>query len=55
MTLYSPLKYQVMLGAGEPSAVQEMVASFPSSAVTLTGGCISIGTEAAIIEMLHFV
>ena len=45
----SPLKYQVTLGAGDPSAVQVMVASFPSRAVTLVGGWIRIGTEAGII------
>ena len=42
-----PLKYQVMLGAGAPSAVQEMVASLPSSAVKLAGGSMRIGTDAA--------
>ena len=43
----SPLKNQVMLGAGAPSAVQLMVASFPSKAVKLDGGEIRIGTDAA--------
>ena len=42
-----PLKYQVMLGAGAPSAVQEMVASLPSSAVKFAGGSMRIGTDAA--------
>ena len=42
-----PLKYQVMLGAGAPSAVHEMVASFPSSAVKFAGGSMRIGTDAA--------
>ena len=41
-----PLKYQVMFGAGDPSAVQVIVASFPSSAVRLAGGWIRIGIEA---------
>ena len=36
-----------MLGAGAPSAVQLMVASFPSKAVKLDGGEIRIGTDAA--------
>ena len=43
----SPLKNQVMLGAGAPSAVQVMVASLPSNAVRLEGGEIRIGTDAA--------
>lgn len=42
----SPLKNQVMLGAGAPSAVHEMVASLPSRAVKFDGGEIRIGTEA---------
>ena len=42
-----PLKNQVMLGAGAPSAVQVMVASLPSKAVRLEGGEIRIGTDAA--------
>ena len=36
-----------MLGAGAPSAVHEMVASFPSSAVKFAGGSMRIGTDAA--------
>lgn len=35
-----------MFGAGEPSAVQGMVASLPSRAVWLEGGWIRIGVEA---------
>ena len=44
--VYLPLKNQVMFGAGEPSAVQDIVASFPSSAVKLEGGWIRMGIEA---------
>ena len=40
------MKNQVMLGAGAPSAVHEMVASLPSRAVKFDGGEIRIGTEA---------
>ena len=46
MIVFLPLKYQVMLGAGAPSAVHEMVASLPSSAVRFAGGSIRIGTDA---------
>ena len=42
-----PLKYQVMLGAGAPSALQDIVASLPSSAVRFAGGWMRMGTEAA--------
>lgn len=38
-----------MLGAGDPSAVHEMVASFPSRAVRFAGGWIRMGTEAESI------
>ena len=49
----SPLKNQVMLGAGAPSAVQLMVASFPSKAVRLEGGEIRIGTDAANDDVMN--
>ncbi len=42
----SPSRYQVMLGAGAPSASQAMVASIPSRAVTFCGGLIITGEEA---------
>ena len=44
--MYKPLKNHVILGAGAPSAVQEMVASLPSRAVRLPGGEMRIGTDA---------
>ena len=42
-----------MLGAGAPSAVQLMVASFPSKAVKLDGGEIRIGTDAANDDVMN--
>ena len=47
------MKNQVMLGAGAPSAVQLMVASFPSKAVRLEGGEIRIGTDAANDDVMN--
>ena len=44
-----------MLGAGEPSAVQVIVASLPSSAVRLEGGWISIGIEAENTFLLEII
>ncbi len=41
-----PLRYQVMLGAGAPSAAQGMVASLPSVAVMFDGAFVSTGAEA---------
>ena len=43
---HSPLKYQVMFGAGAPSALHEMVASFPSQAVKFWGGFTKTGDDA---------
>merc|ERR1719208_341165 len=48
-----PLKYQVMLGAGAPSAVHEMVASLPSSAVKFAGGSIRIGTDVLTLSQVY--
>lgn len=47
-----------MFGAGDPSAVQDIVASLPSSAVKLEGGWIRMGIEAEntkkLGEIVHF-
>ena len=50
---FLPLKYQVTLGAGAPSARQGIVASFPSNAVKLAGGSIRTGTEAVTKQVLE--
>ena len=43
-----PLKNQVTLGEGAPSASHGIVASFPSSAVMFRGGLTNTGDEAAM-------
>jgi hypothetical protein len=49
-----PLKNQVTLGAGAPSALQLMLASIPSRAVRLAGGLVNIGAEAKnVFEMIN--
>ena len=50
-----PLKNHVMLGAGEPSAVQDIVASLPSKAVRFAGGWSRIGTDAEICQIFNLI
>ena len=52
-SFFLPLTNQVMLGAGAPCALQEIVASFPSKAVKFCGGFTITGDDAVKIEYMY--